>query len=137
MPQNTIKQQIQLLYSNNYEGAPKPEDLKAGQPFINVRDGIQTLYFKDEHGTGLIEFIPKTQIISLIKQYFEEFGDSVAKSKVEKVLGSYGINSQESVDENGNKVVTLSIIVDSMQENSLELLENGLYVNPVIKCGEF
>lgn len=136
MPQNTIKQQIQILYTNNYEGAPNPSDLRAGQPFINVRDGIQTLYFKDEHGTGLIEFIPKNQILKLIEQYFEESGE-VSKSKIEKVLGSYGINAQESLDEKGNKIVTLTITLDSTKDNNLEINENGLYVNPVTDCGEF
>lgn len=134
---DTIKQQIQLLYSNSLSGAPKPEELKAGQPFINVRDGIQTLYFKDEHGTGLIEFIPKTQIIDLINQLIQDAGDASSKSKVETILGGYGIKSDESTDELGNKVVTLTLIADSTQKNNIEINENGLFVSPITNCGEF
>lgn len=137
MPDSVIKQQIQILYSNNLEGAPNPSELKAGQPFINVRDGIQTLYFKDEHGDGLIEFIPKTQIIDLIEQIITDHGETGSKSKVETILGSYGIKSVESVDENGNKVVTLTVILDNTKQNNLQINENGLYVNPVTDCGEF
>ena len=64
---NNKYQNIQLLWTNTLDNPPKPEDLELGQPLINVREGIETLYFRNEKGDGLLEFIEKNS--KLVKLY--------------------------------------------------------------------
>lgn len=65
---NNKYQNIQLLWTNTLDNPPKPEDLELGQPLINVREGIETLYFRNEKGDGLLEFIEKNSIVDLINE---------------------------------------------------------------------
>lgn len=71
---NNKYQNIQLLWTNTLDNPPKPEDLELGQPLINVREGIETLYFRNEKGDGLLEFIEKNSIVDLINEILKNAG---------------------------------------------------------------
>lgn len=68
-------QDIQLLWTNSLDTPPNPQDLKLGQPLINIRDGVETLYLKNERGDGLIEFVGKNAIINIIDKIIEKSAD--------------------------------------------------------------
>lgn len=68
-------QDIQLLWTNSLDTPPNPQDLKLGQPLINIRDGVETLYLKNEKGDGLIEFVGKNAIINIIDKIIEKSAD--------------------------------------------------------------
>lgn len=126
---NNKYQNIQLLWTNTLDNPPKPEDLELGQPLINVREGIETLYFRNEKGDGLIEFIGKNSIVDLINEK--------SANKVHSIIGEKGINSVEDKDDEGNKIVRLSVKMDDNVANRATINDKGLFVSNITDCGTF
>lgn len=126
---NNKYQIIQLLWTNTLDNPPKPEDLELGQPLINVREGIETLYFRNEKGDGLIEFIGKNSIVDLINEK--------SANKVHSIIGEKGINSVEDKDDEGNKIVRLSVKMDDNVANRATINDKGLFVSNITDCGTF
>lgn len=134
-------QDIQLLWTNSLDTPPNPQDLKLGQPLINIRDGVETLYLKNEKGDGLIEFVGKNAIIDLINEIIDYYdigglNEKLAK-KIQNVLGDNAIISTEDKDADGNKIIRLSLKVDESQLNKATITENGLFVSKITDCGTF
>lgn len=126
---NNKYQNIQLLWTNTSDNPPKPEDLKLGQPLINVREGIETLYFRNEKGDGLLEFIEKNSIVDLINEKLA--------NKVHSIIGEKCINSVEDKDDEGNKIVRLSVKMDDNVANRATINDKGLFVSNITDCGAF
>lgn len=126
---NNKYQIIQLLWTNTLDNPPKPENLELGQPLINVREGIETLYFRNEKGDGLIEFIGKNSIVDLINEK--------SANKVHSIIGEKGINSVEDKDDEGNKIVRLSVKMDDNVANRATINDKGLFVSNITDCGTF
>lgn len=126
---NNKYQNIQLLWTNTLDNPPKPEDLELGQPLINVREGIETLYFRNEKGDGLLEFIEKNSIVDLINEK--------TANKVHSIIGEKCINSVEDKDDEGNKIVRLSLKMDDNVANRATINDKGLFVSNIIDCGAF
>jgi hypothetical protein len=126
---NNKYQNIQLLWTNTLDNPPKPEDLKLGQPLINVREGIETLYFRNEKGDGLLEFIEKNSIVDLINEKLA--------NKVHSIIGEKCINSVEDKDDEGNKIVRLSVKMDDNVANRATINDKGLFVSNITDCGAF
>lgn len=138
---NNKYQNIQLLWTNTLDNPPKPEDLELGQPLINVREGIETLYFRNEKGDGLLEFIEKNSIVDLINEILKnagigEFNEKLA-NKVHSIIGEKCINSVEDKDDEGNKIVRLSVKMDDNVANRATINDKGLFVSNIIACGAF
>lgn len=133
---NNKYQNIQLLWTNTLDNPPKPEDLELGQPLINVREGIETLYFRNEKGDGLLEFIEKNSIVDLINADIGEFNEKLA-NKVHSIIGEKCINSVEDKDDEGNKIVRLSVKMDDNVANRATINNKGLFVSNIIDCGAF
>lgn len=133
---NNKYQNIQLLWTNTLDNPPKPEDLELGQPLINVREGIETLYFRNEKGDGLIEFIEKNSIVDLINADIGEFNEKLA-NKVHSIIGEKCINSVEDKDDKGNKIVRLSVKMDDNVANRATINDKGLFVSNITDCGAF
>lgn len=134
-------QDIQLLWTNSLDTPPNPQDLKLGQPLINIRDGVETLYLKNEKGDGLIEFVGKNAIIDLINEIIDYYdigglNEKLAK-KIQNVLGDNAIISTEDKDIDGNKIIRLSLKVDESQLNKAIITEDGLFVSRITDCGTF
>lgn len=138
---NSKYQSIQLLWTNTLDNPPNPKDLQLGQPLINVRDGIETLYFRNEKGDGLIEFLEKQAVIELINEIVSEVdvGDISEKlaNKVYAIVGDNSIKCVEKIDSNKNKIVNVSIKMDTDEKNKAIINENGLFVSNVTDCGSF
>lgn len=126
---NNKYQNIQLLWTNTLDNPPKPEDLELGQPLINVREGIETLYFRNEKGDGLLEFIEKNSIVDLINEKLA--------NKVHSIIGENCINSVEDKDDEGNKIVRLSVKMDDNVANRATINDKGLFVSNITDCGAF
>lgn len=126
---NNKYQNIQLLWTNTLDNPPKPEDLELGQPLINVREGIETLYFRNEKGDGLLEFIEKNSIIDLINEKLA--------NKVHSIIGEKCIDSVEDKDDEGNKIVRLSLKMDDNVANRATVNDKGLFVSNITDCGAF
>lgn len=126
---NNKYQNIQLLWTNTLDNPPKPEDLELGQPLINVREGIETLYFRNEKGDGLLEFIEKNSIVDLINEKLA--------NKVHSIIGEKCINSVEDKDDEGNKIVRLSVKMDDNVANRATINDKGLFVSNITDCGAF
>lgn len=133
---NNKYQNIQLLWTNTLDNPPKPEDLELGQPLINVREGIETLYFRNEKGDGLLEFIEKNSIVDLINADIDEFNEKLA-NKVHSIIGEKCINSVEDKDDEGNKIVRLSVKMDDNMANRATINDKGLFVSNITDCGAF
>lgn len=126
---NNKYQNIQLLWTNTSDNPPKPEDLELGQPLINVREGIETLYFRNEKGDGLLEFIEKNSTVDLINEKLA--------NKVHSIIGEKCINSVEDKDDEGNKIVRLSVKMDDNVANRATINDKGLFVSNITDCGAF
>lgn len=126
---NNKYQNIQLLWTNTLDNPPKPEDLELGQPLINVREGIETLYFRNEKGDGLLEFIEKNSMVDLINEKLA--------NKVHSIIGEKCINSVEDKDDEGNKIVRLSVKLDDNVANRATINDKGLFVSNITDCGAF
>lgn len=126
---NNKYQNIQLLWTNTLDNPPKPEDLELGQPLINVREGIETLYFRNEKGDGLLEFIEKNSTVDLINEKLA--------NKVHSIIGEKCINSVEDKDDEGNKIVRLSVKMDDNVANRATINDKGLFVSNITDCGAF
>lgn len=126
---NNKYQNIQLLWTNTLDNPPKPEDLELGQPLINVREGIETLYFRNEKGDGLLEFIEKNSIVDLINEKLA--------NKVHSIIGEKCIDSVEDKDDEGNKIVRLSLKMDDNVANRATVNDKGLFVSNITDCGAF
>lgn len=131
---NNKYQNIQLLWTNTLDNPPKPEDLKLGQPLINVREGIETLYFRNEKGDGLLEFIEKNSIVDLINEILK---NADLANKVHSIIGEKCINSVEDKDDEGNKIVRLSVKMDDNVANRATINDKGLFVSNITDCGAF
>lgn len=127
------KQQIQILWTNSINNPPVATELVNGQPVINIRKSIETLYFKNEAGDGLIEFIPKDQIKDLI---YEIIGSGTGGTMA-NVIGENGINVDEITDADGKRTISISIKLDSDISNKASANTNGLFVSNVTDCGVF
>ena len=126
---NNKYQNIQLLWTNTLDNPPKPEDLELGQPLINVREGIETLYFRNEKGDGLLEFIEKNSTVDLINEKLA--------NKVHSIIGEKCIDSVEDKDDEGNKIVRLSLKMDDNVSNRATVNDKGLFVSNITDCGAF
>lgn len=126
---NNKYQNIQLLWTNTLDNPPKPEDLELGQPLINVREGIETLYFRNEKGDGLLEFIEKNSMVDLINEKLA--------NKVHSIIGEKCIDSVEDKDDEGNKIVRLSLKMDDNVANRATVNDKGLFVSNITDCGAF
>lgn len=138
---NSKYQNIQLLWTNTLDNPPNPQDLELGQPLINIRDGIETLYFRNEKGDGLLEFIEKQAVIDLINEIIEqvdlgEINEKLA-NKVHAIVGENGIKCLEDRDSDGNKIVKVSVKMDTDSKNKAIINENGLFVSNITDCGAF
>lgn len=138
---NSKYQNIQLLWTNTLDNPPNPQDLELGQPLINIRDGIETLYFRNEKGDGLLEFIEKQAVIDLINEiieqgYLEEINEKLA-NKVHAIVGENCIKCLEDRDSDGNKIVKVSVKMDTDSKNKAIINENGLFVSNITDCGAF
>lgn len=138
---NSKYQNIQLLWTNTLDNPPNPQDLELGQPLINIRDGIETLYFRNEKGDGLLEFIEKQAVIDLINEIIEqldleEINEKLA-NKVHAIVGENGIKCLEDRDSDGNKIVKVSVKMDTDSKNKAIVNENGLFVSNITECGTF
>lgn len=123
------------------DNPPNPQDLELGQPLINIRDGIETLYFRNEKGDGLLEFIEKQAVIDLINEIIEqvdlgEINEKLA-NKVHAIVGENGIKCLEDRDSDGNKIVKVSVKMDTDSKNKAIINENGLFVSNITDCGAF
>lgn len=138
---NSKYQNIQLLWTNTLDNPPNPQDLELGQPLINIRDGIETLYFRNEKGDGLLEFIEKQAVIDLINEIIEQFylGEINEKlaNKVHAIVGENCIKCLEDRDSDGNKIVKVSVKMDTDSKNKAIINENGLFVSNITDCGAF
>jgi hypothetical protein len=138
---NSKYQNIQLLWTNTLDNPPNPQDLELGQPLINIRDGIETLYFRNEKGDGLLEFIEKQAVIDLINEIIEqvdlgEINEKLA-NKVHAIVGENCIKCLEDRDSDGNKIVKVSVKMDTDSKNKAIINENGLFVSNITDCGAF
>lgn len=138
---NSKYQNIQLLWTNTLDNPPKPQDLELGQPLINIRDGIETLYFRNEKGDGLLEFIEKQAVIDLVNEiieqvYLGEINEKLA-NKVHAIVGENCIKCLEDRDSDGNKIVKVSVKMDTDSKNKAIINENGLFVSNITDCGAF
>lgn len=138
---NSKYQNIQLLWTNTLDNPPNPQDLELGQPLINIRDGIETLYFRNEKGDGLLEFIEKQAVIDLINEiieqvYLGEINEKLA-NKVHTIVGENCIKCLEDRDSDGNKIVKVSVKMDTDSKNKAIINENGLFVSNITDCGTF
>lgn len=138
---NSKYQNIQLLWTNTLDNPPNPQDLELGQPLINIRDGIETLYFRNEKGDGLLEFIEKQAVIDLINEIIEqidlgEINEKLA-NKVHTIVGENCIKCLEDRDSDGNKIVKVSVKMDTDSKNKAIINENGLFVSNITDCGAF
>lgn len=138
---NSKYQNIQLLWTNTLDNPPNPQDLELGQPLINIRDGIETLYFRNEKGDGLLEFIEKQAVIDLINEiieqvYLGEINEKLA-NKVHAIVGENCIKCLEDRDSDGNKIVKVSVKMDTDSKNKAIINENGLFVSNITDCGAF
>lgn len=138
---NSKYQNIQLLWTNTLDNPPNPQDLELGQPLINIRDGIETLYFRNEKGDGLLEFIEKQAVIDLINEiieqvYLGEINEKLA-NKVHAIVGENCIKCLEDRDSDGNKIVKVSVKMDTDSKNKAIVNENGLFVSNITNCGAF
>lgn len=138
---NSKYQNIQLLWTNTLDNPPNPQDLELGQPLINIRDGIETLYFRNEKGDGLLEFIEKQAVIDLINEiieqvYLGEINEKLA-NKVHTIVGENCIKCLEDRDSDGNKIVKVSVKMDTDSKNKAIINENGLFVSNITDCGAF
>ena len=138
---NSKYQNIQLLWTNTLDNPPNPQDLELGQPLINIRDGIETLYFRNEKGDGLLEFIEKQAVIDLVNEIIEQFdlGEINEKlaNKVHAIVGENCIKCLEDRDSDGNKIVKVSVKMDTDSKNKAIINENGLFVSNITDCGAF
>lgn len=138
---NSKYQNIQLLWTNTLDNPPNPQDLELGQPLINIRDGIETLYFRNEKGDGLLEFIEKQAVIDLINEIIEQVGlgeiNEKLANKVHTIIGENGIKCLEDRDSDGNKIVKVSVKMDTDSKNKAIINENGLFVSNITDCGAF
>nr|DAD65519.1 MAG TPA: hypothetical protein [Bacteriophage sp.] len=138
---NSKYQNIQLLWTNTLDNPPNPQDLELGQPLINIRDGIETLYFRNEKGDGLLEFIEKQAVIDLVNEIIEqvdlgEINEKLA-NKVHAIVGENCIKCLEDRDSDGNKIVKVSVKMDTDSKNKAIINENGLFVSNITDCGAF
>lgn len=138
---NSKYQNIQLLWTNTLDNPPNPQDLELGQPLINIRDGIETLYFRNEKGDGLLEFIEKQAVIDLVNEiieqvYLGEINEKLA-NKVHAIVGENCIKCLEDRDSDGNKIVKVSVKMDTDSKNKAIINENGLFVSNITDCGAF
>lgn len=138
---NSKYQNIQLLWTNTLDNPPNPQDLELGQPLINIRDGIETLYFRNEKGDGLLEFIEKQAVIDLINEIIEQVGlgeiNEKLANKVHAIVGENCIKCLEDRDSDGNKIVKVSVKMDTDSKNKAIINENGLFVSNITDCGAF
>lgn len=138
---NSKYQNIRLLWTNTLDNPPNPQDLELGQPLINIRDGIETLYFRNEKGDGLLEFIEKQAVIDLVNEIIEqvdlgEINEKLA-NKVHAIVGENCIKCLEDRDSDGNKIVKVSVKMDTDSKNKAIINENGLFVSNITDCGAF
>lgn len=115
--------------------------MELGQPLINIRDGIETLYFRNEKGDGLLEFIEKQAVIDLVNEIIEqvdlgEINEKLA-NKVHAIVGENCIKCLEDRDSDGNKIVKVSVKMDTDSKNKAIINENGLFVSNITDCGAF
>lgn len=138
---NSKYQNIQLLWTNTLDNPPNPQDLELGQPLINIRDGIETLYFRNEKGDGLLEFIEKQAVIDLINEIIEQVDlegiNEKLANKVHAIVGENCIKCLEDRDSDGNKIVKVSVKMDTDSKNKAIINENGLFVSNITDCGAF
>jgi hypothetical protein len=130
-------EEVTITFASNVGNIPS--NAKA---IITFKDeGIETLYFRNEKGDGLLEFIEKNSIVDLINEILKnadigEFNEKLA-NKVHSIIGEKCINSVEDKDDEGNKIVRLSVKIDDNVANRATINDKGLFVSNIIDCGAF
>lgn len=92
--------------------------------------------FKDE-GIEPLEIL----IVDLINEILKnadigEFNEKLA-NKVHSIIGEKCINSVEDKDDEGNKIVRLSVKMDDNVANRATINDKGLFVSNITDCGAF
>lgn len=130
-------EEVTITFASNVGNIPS--NAKA---IITFKDeGIETLYFRNEKGDGLLEFIEKNSIVDLINEILKnadigEFNEKLA-NKVHSIIGEKCINSVEDKDDEGNKIVRLSVKMDDNVANRATINDKGLFVSNITDCGAF
>lgn len=118
-------EEVTITFASNVGNIPS--NAKA---IITFKDeGIETLYFRNEKGDGLLEFIEKNSIVDLINEKLA--------NKVHSIIGEKCINSVEDKDDEGNKIVRLSVKMDDNVANRATINDKGLFVSNITDCGAF